>query len=107
MNKKAFIITIDPNVLETAAFKKFHATLIADSSVLSWWHYLSNVYIIIVNPTFQSKGISEWVQRQLPNQMFFVAEIKLSTRQGWLPDKAWEWINKWISSTENIGPLLF
>lgn len=107
--KKAFIITIDKSGFDPAnRYKNFHDNLTTANGVMSWWHYLDNVYIIITNSAVTAQNVSEFVQQFLPNKQFLAAEIKLSTRQGMLPQTAWDWINKWASETEgNSAPNLF
>jgi hypothetical protein len=106
MSNKAYIITFDSAGFNTTNYKVFHKRITDDPGILSWWHHLEQVYIIIVPRTTSSKNVSEFVRGIIPNRMFFVAEIKLSTREGNLPSKAWEWIEKWTKSTEN-NTLLF
>jgi hypothetical protein len=61
--KKAFIITLDNSGLNTHNYKQFHDNLTSAKGVVSWWHYLDNVYIIIADRFVTAQNVSEFVQQ--------------------------------------------
>lgn len=58
-----------------------------------WWNYLPNVWIIDTK-----RNVEEWTSRLNKNNIndtnFIIVDITNSARQGWLPRKAWEWLDK-------------
>jgi hypothetical protein len=88
MAKKKFLhVTVsgefDAKKLEEAVFDK----------ALDWVRYAPNCWIL-----WTSRDPDDWfimlrhnIQRM---QSFFVVEINLENRRGWLPKWIWEWINK-------------
>lgn len=59
-----------------------------------WWHYLETAWII-KSDHLTAHEISEKVRPYIDEiaDNFVVIEINDSNRQGWLPKKAWEWLN--------------
>jgi hypothetical protein len=59
----------------------------------SWWHYLESTWIISSN-----KDIETWSERIRSvldvNDRFIIVDITRQSYNGWLPDKAWEWIRQ-------------
>ena len=96
MNKKAYIINFDKGgVLDTFDYKKFHTSLTTTKGVINWWHYLESSYIIIAEWNVNAKNVSDLVGELMPNKLFFVCELNLKNHNGWLPNEAWEWINRY------------
>ena len=60
-----------------------------------WWHYLSNVWIII-----SEEDVSSWERKLVPltvvGDNLLIIEVRRSSG-GWLPKEAWGWINTNIS----------
>ena len=60
---------------------------------LHWWHYLESTWIICTNRT-----MNDWQSRIFnvldKNDSFLIIEVTGVDRQGWLPQKAWEWLNE-------------
>jgi hypothetical protein len=94
MLNKAYIITFDKGgVFDTFDYKRFHDTLTTAKGVLSWWHYLENSYILIVEETKNAHGIAEYVRKIAPKKKLLIVEINLNDVNGWLTKEAWDWIN--------------
>ncbi len=95
MYKKAYIINFDKGgVLDTFDYKMFHNTLTTAKGLISWWHYLECTYIIIVDQSINSQGISQFIRQIAPKKRFLVSELNLKDHDGWLSKEAWDWINK-------------
>lgn len=65
----------------------------AIKSAPTWWHYIESTWII---KTEQS--IEDWYNKIRTttdgNDSFIIVDITKQNRQGWLPQKAWEWIRE-------------
>jgi len=104
MSKKAYILNFDKEGgYDTFNYVEFHNTLITTKGIINWWHYLESSYILIVESNITATNISDFIRQIAPNKYFFVAEIKLENHNGWLPQEAWEWINKY----KNQNPFNF
>lgn len=59
----------------------------------SWWHYLDSTWIISTSETVESwhKRIRNVIDS---NDHFIIVDLTGKTRNGWLPEKAWDWIRK-------------
>lgn len=58
----------------------------------SWWHYLESCWLLKtdLSPNDLWDGIRQHIDR---NDYVLIIEVT-SSYQGWLPEKAWDWINK-------------
>lgn len=60
-----------------------------------WYRYAPNCWII-----YTSQDADEWYDRlkAVPgiknHASFFLCEVKLTNRSGWMPEKFWEWVGK-------------
>lgn len=61
-------------------------------SAPTWWHYLDSTWIIQT-----SESVDVWSDKLRAvmdqNDYVLVVDISKQPRQGWLPQKAWNWIN--------------
>lgn len=87
---KAFLITYDLHK-PLQEYIKLHEAI---KQASKWWHFLESTWIIIVN---DSDTPDTWWQKLSntidQNDFLLIIEIKRSA-QGWLPQKAWDWINQ-------------
>ena len=62
-------------------------------SGLSWWHYLDSTWVIYTNESTDTweKKIKAAVDQ---NDHFIIVDITRRARNGWLPKKAWEWLDE-------------
>lgn len=59
----------------------------------AWWHHLESTWIISTNETagsFSAK-LRDVIDE---NDNIFIVDITSRPRDGWLPKKAWEWLNE-------------
>ncbi len=92
---KSYIVTFDKGgILDTFDYAKFHEQLTNAKGLLSWWHYLPTSYILLVPDSSNSALITQFILPLAPNKHFFVAKVDLKDHNGWLPQEAWDWINK-------------
>lgn len=56
-----------------------------------WWHYLDSFWIIETK-----KSVTDWTDilksKIEPDDNFIVIEVVEGNTNGWLPQKAWDWI---------------
>ena len=74
-------------------------------SALSWWHYLESTWIIRTN-----RDVGYWQEKICAamdkNDSLLVIDVTNMGRDGWLPQKAWDWIrdqNAQINADNNQG----
>ena len=77
-------------------YKKFHIELTTADGVINWWHHLQSSYIIVTESNILASNVADYVRERMPNKLFFVSELNLQNHNGWLPEKAWEWINRFM-----------
>lgn len=92
---KAYILIIDKGGwLSGFNAEEFHKGIIRANGVKTWWHYIDNTYILIVEWGVTAKDITDYAMKLIPNRKFFVCELNINNHNGWLPQDAWDWINK-------------
>jgi len=66
-------------------------------SANSWWHYLDSCWLLKTN-----LSADQWFHKLKPHidddDSLIITEVG-KDRQGWLPQKAWDWISKNIGTT--------
>jgi len=105
---KAYILTIEKgNILTSYNSKKFHEQITTAKGIKTWWHYIDNTYILIVESSILAKNITDYVMPLIPKRRFFVCELDLRNHNGWLPQEAWDWIKKQKDDTKNDSRMFY
>lgn len=89
---KAFIILFEKDLTTLNARNNLHDALTKDKSVIAWWHYITNCYIIITNNGVNAADVRGYVNSRLSNVSLFVLQIKYNNYDGFLKKDAWDWI---------------
>jgi hypothetical protein len=59
----------------------------------AWWHYLESTWLVKTD-----EDVDTWNEKLLKNMddndRLFIVDITNQKNNGWLPQKAWDWINK-------------
>lgn len=100
MSSKSYLITLSTPYEPNFNLVEFHAKITTAGGILSWWHYIENSYIVVVNENINSTAITNYIMGIAPGQRFFVAEIVLNNSNGFLQKDAWNWIH----STRKVTP---
>lgn len=91
MWNKSYILTFDKNSF--IGSKEFHGKLTTANGIESWWHYMESSYILIVKENISASDIANYVRQIAPDCNFFTCELNMKNHNGWLQQKAWDWIN--------------
>jgi hypothetical protein len=89
-----YLISYDLNKKDKNYDGVFQA--IKDSSVAgtTWWHYLDSTWIIKSNISVQQ--VYDKIKPETDdNDNFIIIEV-INNKQGWLPQKAWDYLNNVI-----------
>ena len=85
---KAYSITYDLK----APGRNYESLYEAIKETGKWWHYLESTWLIITDKT--SRQIWDSLAPTIDkNDLLLIIEIR-NDSYGWLPEKAWEWINE-------------
>lgn len=90
-----YIVAFDRD--STKSYKEFHDDFVANEGIRTWWHFVKSVYIVGTD-TFTASTLADHfaavaVKRDIP-KTHLVLRVNLDTRNGYLTDDAWEWIDK-------------
>ena len=81
---------------QTKSYKVFHAQLTAHPKISTWFHYLTNAYML--GTDMDEGALSELVQKLLARQslplFFLVVAADLNRLAGFLPRAAWKWLSE-------------
>jgi hypothetical protein len=98
MKNKAYIFIFDRESFTVEELDKFHNDLTTAQGIVSWWHYLSSAYILIVQENIKATDINNFLLKVIPKKHIFVSELNLINHNGFLPPNAWDWIKKQLTS---------
>lgn len=58
-----------------------------------WWHYIESVWIVKSHSTAQeiSSGLLNHIDAD--KDYLLVIKVDSAEKEGWLPQKAWDWLN--------------
>jgi hypothetical protein len=64
-------------------------------SLGSWWHYLDSTWLVSTSLT--TKQASDRLRKVMDDSdNLLVLNVTSDDYSGWLPEKAWEWIRKYL-----------
>jgi hypothetical protein len=63
-----------------------------DERVTGWWNHLPNLYLLTSDRT--AAVISDMVEPAIKPWSFLVIRVDPADAQGWLPERAWPWIQR-------------
>lgn len=78
-------------------FKQLHDQLVSLDCVKNWFHYIKSSYILISDKS-TANALDEEIKTILRHRNYLVVAISLKDSQGWLPERAWNWIEKQSST---------
>lgn len=94
MNRHAYILVFDRDDMRD--YKKIHDKIISIDGLINWFHYIKSSYILItMEPS--AKQLAKKIQPIIPKKYYMLMEIDLNNRQGWLPQRAWDWVHKQVN----------
>lgn len=73
--------------------EKVHDVILKQKAILSWWHYLPNVYLLETSTT-DERDIANVLIKEIPGLRFFISKIDINSTNGLLPKDAWTWIDE-------------
>ena len=74
-------------------FKQLHDQLVSLDSVKNWFHYIKSAYILISDKT-TANALDKDIRMIFRERNYLIVAINLKDSQGWLPERAWNWIEK-------------
>ncbi len=89
--KKVYLLVFDRDDFRHN-YLRIHKKIKNDVYIENWWHYLKSAYIL--TSELSAEHLFDEIRKILPNHKFLITEIDLENCEGWLPEKAWEWIEK-------------
>lgn len=88
-DKNFYILTFDQGKTDT---QKMHEIIKNSPYIKTWWHYLGSTYILVSEDSLDT--VHQHIMKSYPKHRYFLAEVNLHNKNGWLPKEAWEWIKK-------------
>lgn len=62
----------------------------------SWWHYLESAWLIYTSES--ASQLYERIGKHIDENDYAIAIEVKGNYQGWLPEKAWEWIRSHVKN---------
>lgn len=87
-----YLITYELNNKE----KDYTGLYEAIKSYGTWWHYIDSTWLVSTSDDVGdvSRNLLQHIDTITDNLLVIVVETKRGNKQGWLPRKAWDWINQ-------------
>jgi len=96
--KKAYLITYDYK----GSAENYEGLFNELKAFQKWWHYINNSWIVITS--HDSNSIYRKLKPHLDEKINLLVIEVGKDRSGWLPIKAWDWINENLDSLSNLRP---
>lgn len=86
-----YLITYDLNAPGKNYDKIFEAIKEASVGGNTWWHHLDSTWFIKSNLSVQQ--VSDKIKTHVDGNDFYIVIEVINNKQGWLPQKAWDYLN--------------
>jgi hypothetical protein len=93
MIRAAFILSFDRD--DSTDYKKLHDSITSLPRVLNWFHYVKSSYILISDTNFVNT-LNEDLAPIFGKKSYLLIKLDLMETNGYLPPKAWDWIDRQI-----------
>lgn len=97
MKNSIYVLSFDRDSVED--IKSFHKGITSNSLVKNWFHYIKSSYLLVAN-TKNASTLSRGLESTLGDISYFLMEVNLANYSGFLPQKAWDWIDRVIDSSD-------
>ena len=102
MKNSVFILSFDRDSISD--IRSLHNGVTKNALVKNWFHYIKSSYIIVAT-TNNADILSKSLDAALNGIRYILLEVNISNCNGYLPQKAWDWIERIINKSE--GGLTF
>ncbi len=90
-NKKVYLITYSTDVNFNIVRQRINE-LVNKGYIIDWWYYIDNTYLVA--SLLDANTLYNQISSSIANKSFLIIEVKAENVQGWLPQRAWNWILK-------------
>lgn len=92
MSERTYIIALDglDPVVDSAEIKNFIKA--NDRDFKNWWNHIP--YVFLVTSEMSADAIAERLKPFSHGSSFVVMEVNPANSEGWLSERAWNWIRK-------------
>lgn len=97
MKNSIYILSYDrDNASDT---KALHNAVISNPLVKNWFHYIKSSYILVAS-TKNASILTKSLDSIMQGVRYFLMEVNPANCNGFLPQKAWDWIDKVVDNAE-------
>ncbi|MDE0518788.1 MAG: hypothetical protein OXH36_04450 [Bdellovibrionales bacterium] len=94
-NKKIYLITYSTDIpFNSNVIYQRMNDLLHKRHITDWWYYIDNTYLVACS--LDVNELYNLIYSAI-NRHLLIVEINPKNAQGWLPQDAWNWINKYIN----------
>jgi hypothetical protein len=84
-----YLLAFDPHKVDA---KSLHNVINSSPYIKTWWHYIGSTYLI--SSSYTLKTVKNDIKSRWPDQRYIIVKIDTDSYAGWLPQKAWDWIER-------------
>lgn len=100
--RKAYILVFDRD--DKVDYTKFHNELVGLPQIENWFHYLKSSYVLISR--LSASSLNDKVADLVPGKRLLIVELNLKNHDGFLPQKAWDWLKRYEKELSDDPPPL-
>lgn len=94
-----YLILINSTQAEITAFHSY-LKRIYNREIMAWWHHIPGGFYLVIS-TLEAGPLSDAIRKGLPDKtQVLVMEVNAPNSEGFLPRRAWNWINSKGASSE-------
>lgn len=90
-NRFAYVLIFDRD--DQTNFIQLHDQLISLDCIKNWFHYIKSSYILISDKA-TANALDREIGIIIKEKNYLIVGVDLKDCQGWLPKRAWEWIER-------------
>ena len=74
-------------------FKQLHDQIVSLDCIKNWFHYIKSSYLLVTDKS-TACALDNELNTIFKGKDYLIVAVDLKDSQGWLPDKAWKWIQR-------------
>ena len=90
---KVYLITYNPDAVFNKTVFHSHVLSLYPKHISDWWHHIDSAYLVV--STLNVNQLYNLVFPGVPGKYLLIIEVDPNNAQGWLPNNAWSWLQKY------------
>ncbi len=97
--KNCYVLVFDMD--QGIDFSALHKSLEESHPAETWWHYIKSLYILITSQSLSD--LAGEIHAAFPTLKFLAMKIDIDGADGYLPAKAWDWLDGYVKNQKETA----